>query len=103
MAGLASRIFNRASLRRFSKSCVSEREPEGRNIDASWWSKSNAGYQRLLPLRPAFRLALGIYERHGDGAANQHNDSAHEEAGVEPVERCCGALNNTAHDIGCEE
>jgi hypothetical protein len=26
--------------------------------------------ERLQPPRPLFRLALGIYERHGDGAAH---------------------------------
>src|SRR6266404_321758 len=59
--------------------------------------------KRLQPQRLPFCLALGIYERHGDGATHQHNDPAYEEAGVEPVERCRGALNNTAHDIGCEQ
>ena len=54
--------------------------------------------ERLQPPRPPFCLALGIYERPGDGAAHQHHDPAHEEAGVEPVERCRGALNNPAHE-----
>src|SRR5438876_5482905 len=33
--------------------------------------------ERLQPPRPPSCLALGIYERHGDGAAHQHNDPAH--------------------------
>ena len=63
---------------------------------------SRRGERLQLP-RPPFCLALGIYERHGDAAAHQHNDPAHEEAGVEPVERGCRALNNTTHDIGCQQ
>ena len=64
---------------------------------------SNRRGERLQPPRLPFCLSLGIYERHGDGAAHQHNDPAHEEAGVESVERDRGGLNHAAHNIGCEQ
>src|SRR5262249_19028800 len=52
--------------------------------------------ERLQPREPPFCLPLGIYERHRHRAAHQHDDPAHEEAGVEPIERCRGALDDTA-------
>jgi len=57
---------------------------------------SNRRSERLEPRGPPFCLPLGIYERHRHGAPHQHDDPAHEEAGVEPFERCRGALDDTA-------
>ena len=74
-----------------SREGVSASAPSGRPDDHLWHVA-----------RPPDCFALGPDQRHSNGAANEHDDAADNEPGVEAVERSRRVLDEPTHHIGCQ-